>query len=293
MLITNLIGGLGNQMFQYAAARAISLDNFSTLKIDIADFSHYGLHQGFELQRIFDSSIEIANAADLRMILGWQSSRSARRILCKPNMRWLRSKKFIVEPHLSYWNGLRNLHDDAYLVGYWQSQNYFMTHSAQIREDFKFKLPMSKENYSLSKQMNDDNSVSLHVRRGDYVNNSKTTLIHGLCSIDYYQSAIKYIADRLNKPIFYVFSDDIEWVKKNLNIKFPHAFLSHNTGRESFNDMRLMATCKHNIIANSSFSWWGAWLNPNEKKIVVAPEKWFANPLWVNNDIIPPEWHCI
>jgi hypothetical protein len=289
MLITNIIGGLGNQMFQYAAARAISLEQGVTLKLDVSDFLNYGLHQGFELQRIFNCSIEIATAEDVQSVLGWQSSSIARRVISRPSMAWLRSTRFVVEPHFNYWNGVRDIQNNCYLVGYWQSEKYFLEHLAQIREDFKFKLPMNNRNSELAKQIKEVNAVSLHVRRGDYANNSKTTAIHGLCSIEYYKSAIKYIAERLERPVFYVFSDDIEWVKNNLQIDFPCFYIDHNNGADSFNDMRLMSNCQHHIIANSSFSWWGAWLNPSLDKIVIAPKRWFANDN-DTSDLIPPHW---
>lgn len=120
------------------------------------------------------------------------------------------------------------------------------------------------------------NSVSLHVRRGDYVRNSRTNATHGVCSIEYYQSAIEYILERVKHPILYVFSDDIEWVKQNLRTHLPTEYIDHNQGAASHFDMRLMSLCRHHVIANSSFSWWGAWLNPDPNKIVIAPRKWFA-----------------
>ena len=131
-------------------------------------------------------------------------------------------------------------------------------------------------------------AVSLHVRRGDYVSDPKTKAILGVCSLDYYRAAIAHIAERIESPAFFVFSDDIAWAKANLEIPFPCEYVDHNQGQQSYNDMHLMSLCKHHIIANSSFSWWGAWLNPRKDKIVIAPENWFANNEDAK-DLIPPE----
>jgi hypothetical protein len=148
---------------------------------------------------------------------------------------------------------------------------------------------LTRQNAELAVQIGQVNAVSLHVRRGDYAKNPKTTATHGLCSLDYYQAAIQYISDQVEQPYFFIFSDDIAWVKKQLKMNFPCRYVDHNHGVESYNDMHLMSICRHCIIANSSFSWWGAWLNPYKDKIVVAPQRWFANDNNVK-DLFPPEW---
>ena len=289
MIITNLIGGLGNQMFQYAAGRALSLECGVPLQLDVSGFAWYGLHQGFELQRIFNCTIDIAGEADVRCILGWQYSSAIRRVVSRQSMEAFRRKGFVVEPHFQYWPEIKNVPRDCYLTGYWQSEKYFADLALQIRADFTFWLPMESRNVELSKQINQVNAVSLHVRRGDYVNNANTAATHGFCTIDYYREAIRYIAERVDSPHFFIFSDDIAWVKENLKIDFPCRYIDHNLGAESYNDMRLMSMCRHHIIANSSFSWWGAWLNPSADKIIVAPKKWFANET-KTQDLIPQCW---
>lgn len=289
MVISQLIGGLGNQMFQYAAGRSLALKLGTQLHLDISGFASYGLHQGFELKRIFDCTAEIAAEREVRNILGWQYSPIALRVLSSHRFALFRRKGFVVEPHFQYWHGLSNLASESYLVGYWQSEKYFSDVTAQIRQDFTFKLPINGLNAAVAKQISPINAVSLHVRRGDYVNNPITTATHGLCSLDYYRNAIRYLAAHTTHPHFFVFSDDIAWVKENLPIDFPHRYVDHNHGAESYNDMRLMSLCRHHIIANSSFSWWGAWLNPNMDKIVVAPTHWFANET-NTEDLIPKSW---
>ncbi len=289
MIISHLIGGLGNQMFQYAAGRALSLDRGVQLKLDIAGFEGYGLHQGFELQRVFNCAADIASETEVRSLLGWQFPSAIRRVVARPSMRVLRRQNFVVEPHFHYWAGIKRIPYNSYLAGYWQSESYFQSQSATIRADFAFKLPLSAQNLALTTQIKQVNAVSLHIRRGDYANNPKTTATHGLCSLDYYRTAIQHIAERVQSPHFFIFSDDIAWVKQHLAIPFSHQYIDHNQGAESYNDMRLMSLCQHNIIANSSFSWWGAWLNTHAHKMVIAPKQWFANHNNVT-DLIPFSW---
>lgn len=289
MLISNVIGGLGNQMFQYAAGRSLSLAKGVEFCLDVSDFSGYGLHQGFELQRVFNCPVPTATPNDVQAILGWQASSIMRRLLARPALSMFRRCGFVVEPSFNYWRGIKDVPADSYLTGYWQSEKYFHDVAQTIRADFTFKIPPSPRNVELAEQIGREIAISLHVRRGDYVKNPKTTATHGLCSLEYYQSAIQYVIDRVERPSFYIFSDDPAWVRENMKIEYPSVYVDHNHGAESYNDMRLMSLCKHHIIANSSFSWWGAWLNPNPDKIVVAPRKWFAN----NNDVsdlFPSGW---
>ena len=292
MVITNLIGGLGNQMFQYAVARALSLRLNSPLLLDISGFANYSLHQGFELQRIFSGTTVAASKSDVNKILGWQAPSIIKRLVSRPSLTAFRSKSFVLEPHFNYWAGISHLTGNCYLSGYWQTEKYFADVANEIRADFAFKPAMNPQNTELAQQIYQVNAVSLHVRRGDYANNAKNIATHGLCSLDYYQAAVQHIANQVESPHFFVFSDDIAWVKSNLKIDYPHQFIDHNKGAESYNDMCLMSMCKHNIIANSSFSWWSAWLNLDTDKIVIAPKQWFVNKINLP-DLIPQEWVTI
>ena len=289
MIISQIIGGLGNQMFQYAAGRALSLAREQPLRLDIFGFDGYGLHHGFELKRVFNCPAEIASEADVRGMLGWQALSLVRRILSRPGMAALRRKEFIVEPHFHFWSGLSQVPQDCYLAGYWQSEKYFCGASDTIRRDFTFRQPLSPENARLAGQISQVNAVSLHVRRGDYVSNTRNSITHGACALDYYRAAIQYVSGQVEQPHFFIFSDDIAWVKENLKMEMPHRYVDHNHGAESYNDMRLMSLCRHHIIANSSFSWWGAWLNQSASKIVVAPAKWFADGK-NTGDLLPQGW---
>lgn len=289
MVISNIIGGLGNQMFQYAAGRALSLERGQTLRLDVSGFAGYALYQGFELQRVFDCPVKTDTSTALHNMLGWQCAPSIKRILVRPSMKAFRRNTFVVEPHFHYWPGIKNVPQDCYLAGYWQSEKYFRDVASVIRADFTFKTPLANRNAELAEQIGQVNAVSLHVRRGDYAKNPQTNATHGLCSFDYYRAAIQYVFDRVDQPYFFIFSDDIAWAKDNLEMDLPCQYVDHNRGEESYNDMRLMSLCRHHIIANSSFSWWGAWLNPSPAKIVVAPQKWFVNKNNVR-DLFPLGW---
>ena len=276
MILSHIIGGLGNQMFQYAAARALSLANDVPLRLDVRDFAGYRLHQGFELSRVFVCNPEIATDEDVRDLLGWRASWFARKILTRPGFAVLRGSRLVVEPQFNYWPDIRLVSHNTYLVGYWQSEKYFSDASECIREDFVFRQSFSGQNVEIARKIDKTTAVSLHVRRGDYISHAKTNAVLGLCSLSYYREAIMHIAERVENPEFFIFSDDIAWVKECLEIDFPCNYVDHNQGSESYNDMHLMSLCRHHIIANSSFSWWGAWLGSNIDKIIIAPRNWFA-----------------
>jgi hypothetical protein len=182
-----------------------------------------------------------------------------------------------------------NLPDNSYLSGLWQTEKYFKDCEEIIRTEFTFKQPLNKKNSELSETIRRKNSVSIHIRRGDYIYNSEEYKIHGLCSIDYYKKAVECIANKAGELTLFIFSDDIEWVKNNLKFDFPIIFVDNNVD-DIHEDLRLMSLCKHNIIANSTFSWWGAWLNNNKEKIVIAPKKWFNEFEADTKDIYPDSW---
>ncbi|MDD5333374.1 MAG: alpha-1,2-fucosyltransferase [Rhodoferax sp.] len=292
LIISQIIGGLGNQMFQFAAGRALSIERGQALHLDISGFADYRLHQGFELARIFAGQFEIATGAEVRRALGWQFSPVVRRVIERPGMSWLRRPSLVVEPHFHYWTGLNSVPSNCYLKGYWQSQKYFGKHASVLRSDFTFKALNNRQNDNTIEEINRVNAVSVHVRRGDFLTNPTTQAKHGICSIEYYRDAIGYVLQRIERPYFFVFSDDMDWVKGNLKIDAPCQYVDRNHGAESYIDMYLMSLCKHNIIANSSFSWWGAWLNSNPEKIVLAPKNWFVHPI-DTRDLIPENWSVL
>jgi len=289
MIVANIVGGLGNQMFQYAAGRALSLRKKTSFALDTSAFTRYSLHQGFELQQVFSCEVPQIDAKMLKKVAGWQSGTFTRRIFSRKSMSCFRSKQLVIEPHFNYWHTINNLPDNCLLIGYWQSERYFSDFSQQIKKDFQFKEVFDKKNMKMVERISRGTSISLHVRRGDYVSNPTNLSIYAACNFNYYNEAIEYMAERVENPKFFIFSNDVLWVKKNLRIAFPCDYIDFNTGKQSYNDMRLMSFCKHNINANSSFSWWGAWLNDSKNKIVIAPKKWFSSPL-NDSDLVPGDW---
>jgi hypothetical protein len=289
MIISHIIGGLGNQMFQYALGRSISLALGASLKLHVSDFAGYGLHHGFELDSVFSGDFSPAADAEVRSVLGWRGSRACRRVLINRHAAAFRGPRLVVEPHFGYWPGIAETADDCYLVGYWQSEKYFRDIEKAIRVDFTFRKTPVGRNQDWISRINDCHAVSLHVRRGDYAANPKTLSVHGLCSPDYYRSAVDFVASQVDSPELFIFSDDIPWAREHLKFPFPCNYIDHNKGSESHIDMRLMSLCRHHIIANSSFSWWGAWLNPRPDKIVIAPRRWFADGRDAK-DLIPDGW---
>jgi hypothetical protein len=287
MIISNIIGGLGNQMFQYAAGKSLSINKNEEFKIDIRNFKKY--FRKFELNTVFDCKINFASKNDLEDILSWQKNLFFQELLKMKQFKFLRKKNFIVEPHFHYWEDVNKLKKNIYLYGYWQSEKYFINNEKDIRKNFQFKQPLIDKNLKISNDIKNSNSVSLHIRRGDYLTNKKNSFI-GICSTDYYKNAISIISSKITNPVFYFFSDEMEWVKKNFTNNLNIKFVDHNDKQKSHFDLQLMSLCRHNIIANSSFSWWGAWLNTNANKIVIAPQKWLQCGSLITKDIIPNSW---
>lgn len=283
MLIVAVAGGLGNQMFQYAFYRKMKHLK-KNIKIDaLALWNEKSVaHNGYELNRIFRLNVDFANAIERAGFLGRKDLLSKVRQKFSPlkNKYSCQSDEeaisFIAE-NFSF--------ENKYLLSYWQSERYFEDISDEIRKDFSFPAFTGSENMALSDKIRSTNSVSIHIRRGDYV---QLANVKDICSLAYYKNAIRHIKETVKDPVFYVFSNDIAWCEQNLAME-EAVFIDHNKGEDSYKDMQLMSYCKHNIIANSSFSWWGAWLNNNPEKIVLAPDKWFENTAGTK-DIIPDSW---
>jgi hypothetical protein len=194
------------------------------------------------------------------------------------------------EPHFEFDPAVPELQAPCYLDGYWQSERYFSDIAGVLRRDFTARAPLNRQNEALAAGIDVVNAVSLHVRRGDYVDDPTTNRFHGICSPDYYERALAFIIARAGMPELFVFSDDQQWARANLRFSVPMTFIDANPPDRGHLDMYLMARCRHNIIANSSFSWWGAWLNPSSEKIIVAPQRWFSNSGHDTRDLIPPSW---
>jgi len=281
MIIVNIFGGIGNQLFQYAAGRQLAEKHRTDLKLDIDNYKtdnrrQYSLHY-------FNIKENFCTAGDKAIINGkttWQKL---------SNKAGLSSRKIYTERGPGFNKNIIGAGDNVYLDGYWQSERYFKPIEKIIRAECRVKELPSAINKDFADKIGSVNAVSIHVRRGDFVTNKETNAYHGVCSIDYYQQAIGQMIAMIKDPYFFVFSDDIEWTKVNILTGIHTVeYIDHNTGVD-FEDLRLMYLCKHHIIANSSFSWWGAWLNDSTDKKVIAPVKWFQSQS-VTSDIVPENW---
>jgi glycosyl transferase family 11 len=287
MVVVKLMGGLGNQMFQYACGRRLAAARSAELKLDISDLGG-GSGRAYALCHL-DVSADIASEADIGRFKTagpiWKALYRARIA-----RRRYRERNVIRERFFHFDEQILSLTDNVYLEGYWQSERYFADVEAVIRREFTCKEPADAENARLAEQIRSTNSVSLHVRRGDYVSDPKTSRVHGVCTMDYYGRAVRRIADAAGRLHLYVFSDDPVWVRSNLRLDHETTYLDRNPADRGHEDLRLMSLCRHHVIANSSFSWWGAWLARDTAKMVVAPSKWFNDYSADTRDLLPRPW---
>lgn len=289
MIIAKLMGGLGNQMFQYAAARSISWRHGTALKIDLSYFE--GNQTGnsprkYELDKYCITAEKASRWESITMSGRCRTglvSTLAQKYQEVAGYTVFRERSFNFEPQLL------SVPDNVYLEGYWQSERYFEDIREIIRDEFTVKTPLIDKNLELANEIKAVNAVSIHIRRGDYVLDEKTREFHGICSLEYYLQAEDRVSQILDNPHFFVFSDDPKWVADNLKLRNPARYVSHN-GSIAHEDLRLMSLCRHHVIANSSFSWWGAWLSNSPDKLVIAPKRWFNEPLHDTRDLIPSGW---
>lgn len=290
MQIVKIIGGLGNQLFQYAFGKALEENTGMKVFYDLEDFNEKYKLRKISLQH-FNVRLDFADPKEIKRLKSLYNK-------IRYGIYDLSNGLFINENRLNYYkeeNSFFNkkafsLNNDVYIAGYWQSEKYFSHIKDIIRSDLKFISNPSDTNLIAIDKICNCNSISLHIRRGDYLTNPSAKKIYSICSIEYYENAINFISERVINPIFFVFSDDIQWVKNNLGNKHPMIFVDHNDDDHNYEDLRLMSLCKHHVIANSTFGWWGAWLNNKHDKIIIAPNKWFNDDSRSSLDLIPQNW---
>lgn len=294
MIVSKLAGGLGNQMFQVAAGVAAASRLGTVCKYDLSWYRDNHVHNGLEIDKVFDIDLENATFADLKGVL------NSKILLYKAlGQRCLSDKfsfitrSFAVDESRFLRGHLDHLVDQkAFMVGYWQSEIYFGDAKKEIRNMFRFCTSLSTNSWA-NKIRSASCPVAIHVRRGDYVSDSKSRNILGVCSVGYYRQAVSQLVTLCSSaPTFFVFSDDIEWAHKHFTFLGNAFFVEGQSGSKSYIDMELMSFCKHHIIANSSFSWWGAWLGSSSQQIVFAPKPWFDQG---NNivQICPKNWRTV
>ncbi|MEK7621575.1 MAG: alpha-1,2-fucosyltransferase [Patescibacteria group bacterium] len=294
MIILRLEGGLGNLMFQYALGRHLALKNQMELKFDIGSYQTNPLGDcSFWLEGFgIDIKTNLATQNEIQRFKKYDRRPGGKWFL----YNWLMASpsKYVREKGFAFDPMVLEIKGSFYLHGWFQTEKYFKDIREIILKDFTVQRHPLDKNKEVAKKIATTHSIGIHIRRADYVANPKTRYYHGELPRAYYDNALVIITTKIPRPTLFIFSDDIEWVKHNMRFPFETVYTGWNAMEAAHEDVRLMSLCKHNIISNSTLGWWGAWLNKNNDKIVVAPSKWFANsPKCDTKDIVPENWHTV
>lgn len=284
-IIVRLQGGLGNQMFQYAFGRALSMRSGMELYLDTSPLNPKK-NRGYQLDA-FILSVKSADSGKIQSLI--TPHFAIRKKLWKAlKIPFKYADTHVLEKNFPYDEEIASRRDPAYFDGYWQTEKYFSDCKEFIRRDFTFRDEEALRRHAQYEEVLNSNSVSIHIRRGDYVKNPKYRKRLYVCKLEYYKNAMKYLNERFENLTFYIASDDHKWVKSNFELS-KHIKLIES--KNALEDLYIMSKCKHNIISNSSFSWWAAWLNPNKDKQVLSPNIWFNPCAQIDfRDIVPESW---
>jgi len=313
MVIVRITMGLGNQMFQYAAGLSLSKEKNTALKVDTSSYAGYKLRK-YELNTFFEIDTPEASKEEVNAV--WYNHPVIKfwnKILPNKKIRALglpydekavqrnllalfdvfypsHKRKTYVEPHYHYDKDFFSANDNLYLHGFWMSWKYFEKYDAEIRKAFTVRQELVKHLSSTTNYIESENSVSIHIRRTDYTT-PEVIKLKGLLSLDFFRKGVDYIKQKTGKVTVFVFSDDIPWVKENFRLEGVKVIYVDNTvSNSAIEDFYLMMKCRHNVISNSTFSWWAAHLNNNENKIIVAPRQWYAVSRVNSKDVCPASW---
>jgi hypothetical protein len=287
-VIARIEGGLGNQLFQYAAARSLADRLGCDLALDLRSLDENG-DRPFQLD-LYRVRASVASSQQLQGLPRWRPSRWGRiranlsqfaPAFCSFPAFWPRS--FAFDPRFE------QISRPVYLVGYWQSEKYFTWNRARLLQDIQLIAPRPADTPLLG-EIRGTRSVALHIRRGDYVSNTAAAQFHGLCHMAYYHAAINALKARFSDIHVFVFSDEPAWARANLLLDVPTRFVDANPAEKGYIDLELMRHCRHHVIANSSFSWWGSWLCESGEQVVYAPSRWFVEPTTDTSDVVPARW---
>ena len=289
MIITRIRGGLGNQLFQYAAGHAASLRHGRPHYLDLRFYDN-DKHRDYGLGR-FNISAQVASTEMLPPAKETELLRYAAWKYFGTEPRYVKDMDFVKGLRIMPEFAQHKFTGPAYLAGLWCSECFFDDFASEVRNELTFKDDLSVRGNEVLNQINSRSSVSLHVRRGDFVQNKAVYKRFGVCSIGYYKNALDCLANKIgNEFSVFVFSDDLQWAKENLKFSLEMFFVDAASGRVPHEDLILMAACDHHITSNSTFSWWGAWLDANSKKLVVCPEKWYAARRKRKYEMTPDGW---
>ncbi len=305
MIIAKLFGGLGNQMFQYAAGAALAHRHGTILKLDVSKFSRrlervrherYAL-ACFNIQEHFATEAEILKYKTLRQRA--HPVFRPGRFLVK-TLRNARLSEFVerMAPPVAYFEERSHRYDPdflqlpmhSYVTGHWQSEKFFGEISDLLRAQFTFRYPPAAAVRGVLAQIEASRAVSIHFRRGDYVDNPEFQTIFGSTPMDYYHHAVKILREKIGEFTLYVFSDDLDFVRNNFQPDLTRVYVDVSTPNTAYEDMRLMSSCQHHIMSASTFSWWASWLNPHPGKVVIVPTPWFDQSSRDGTDIVPDAW---
>jgi hypothetical protein len=298
MIVVQLLGGLGNQMFQYALGRHLSVKLNTDLKLDtsiLLDWSEgrHGVNRNYDLD-LFTMTPAIAEKQDIDLY-HTQLMSFPEKVIFKLKTA-VKGRNVIRERFFHFDESVLDLKGDFYLEGTWQSYKYFQSIEDIIKKDFTFKHSIEGKGTDLLEKIKCTKSVCLNVRRTDFVSVSSTTEILGFVGIDYYMNALELTKEKIGTDFnVFIFSDDIDWCKENFGfIEQPVSFVDHSYAGVKFSQyLQLMKYCKHYIIPNSTFAWWAAWLNNNQDKVVITPLQWMKDRNTITVDLVPSDWYRI
>ncbi len=286
MIITKITSGLGNQLFQYALGRHLAIQNNTRLWFDLRYYHktyETDTPRHFKLDR-FTIDYDLLDSSP------WLYVSKATRLLPGRSLRPIfdtrKEQQFHLDPAVLQTKGTF-----ITLDGFWQSEAYFVGSESTIRKELTFNRTPGPNFDRFRQQIEQANTpVSVHIRRGDYVNHPEFSQSFGTLGLDYYEAAIKRVSDQFPNSSLFVFSDDPGWVQEHMHFNLPPIFVINSGADADVDDLQLMSLCHHHIIANSSFSWWGAWLNSRSEKLVIAPKQWFLNKPWNTENLVPKSW---
>lgn len=284
-VIVRIEGGLGNQLFQYAAARSLADRLDCELALDLRSLVDNG-DRPFQLD-LYRIRARVATPQQLANLPDWRSSRWGRlRSSLSQRMPAILSYPVFWPRSFAYDPRFERISRPVYQVGYWQSEKYFDWNRARLLQDIQLVNPILATTPWLEQILN-TRSVALHIRRGDYVSNAAAAQFHGLCDMVYYHTAVQALKQQFPDIHVFVFSDEPDWARANLRLDVPTFYVDANPGQV---DLELMRQCRHHVVANSSFSWWAAWLCESVGQVVHAPRRWFADPTTDTSDVVPENW---
>lgn len=290
MITVEIKGGIGNQLFQYAFARSLAIELNDEIELDKSWYYWNSLLKKNTKRSFVLNSLNTRNVNITQKRLRYAFARTINKFKVVDFPFTFNKTRYIVEQKFGYDpNVYKADYENKYFIGFWQSYKYFSNIRRILLSEIKPNFVLSPDSISLIKSARSTDSIAVHFRRGDYLINSKTRKFHGICSLDYYKNALDFISKNIRNPLFFVFSDDIKWVKGNFHFNSATIYIDSNYKVSDLESLWIMKNCKHFVIANSTFSWWGAWLSTNDHKIVVAPKKWFNNDV-DTSDLIPKDW---